>query len=105
MRKDVAVWESVRERDLAAERRKRDERAEEQHAQRWAKRWGESLPRECEGAGSARARGMVLRARIWEGVGGREEEGEGQSGRVLNTDIFMNTCLNTHIFYIQVEYW
>ena len=78
MRKDVAVWESVRERDLAAVRRKRDERAEVQHAQRWAKRWGESLPRECEGAGSARARGMVLRARIWEGVEGREEEGEGQ---------------------------
>ena len=38
------------------------------------------MPPECEGVGSARARGMVKRARTWEGVGGREGEEDGQWG-------------------------
>ena len=59
---DVAVWESVAERSLAAERRRREEASRAAHDRRRAQCWGEDLPLECRRGGSAQALGMVKRA-------------------------------------------
>ena len=81
-RRDVAVWESVAERSLAAERRRREEASRATHDRRRAQRWGEDLPLECRRGGSARALGMVKRAREWEWKGeGGMVLGGGQRGR------------------------
>ena len=83
VRQDVRVWESVAERSLVAERRRREEASRVRHERRRAQRWGLDLPPECRGGGSARAVGMVKRAREWEWKGeGGMVLGGGQRERV-----------------------